>query len=70
MGARDHRFVAALSGTPGASWTAVTGDEQPDTAVYGVALLSRLPAMSWQAVRLPALPGRVPHAPHGAARFS
>src|SRR3954467_132201 len=37
MGARDHRFVAALSGTPGATWLAATGDEQPDAAAYGIA---------------------------------
>jgi endonuclease/exonuclease/phosphatase family metal-dependent hydrolase len=60
MGAREHRFVAALSGTPGATWTAATGDEQPDTAAYGVALLSRYPVRSWEVIRLPALPGRVP----------
>jgi endonuclease/exonuclease/phosphatase family metal-dependent hydrolase len=58
MGAVDHRFVAALSGSPGTTWTAATGAEQPDTAGYGVALLSRCPAISWQVVRLPTL--RVP----------
>jgi endonuclease/exonuclease/phosphatase family metal-dependent hydrolase len=41
MGAREHRFVAALAGTPGATWLAATGEEQPDAAGYGVALLSR-----------------------------
>ena len=29
MDAIDHRFVAALTGTPGATWTAATGDEHP-----------------------------------------
>ena len=66
MGATDHRFVAALTGTPGTTWTAATGDEQPDSAAYGIALLSRHPVRSWQVVRLPALPGRVPHLWHGA----
>ena len=60
MGALEHRFVAALSGTPGATWTAGTGEEQPDTAAYGIALLSRHPVSSWSVVRLPAFPGRVP----------
>ena len=48
MGAVSHRFVAAIAGTPGATWIAATGDEQPGTAAYGIALLSRYPATSWQ----------------------
>lgn len=60
MSAHEHRFVAALAGTPGATWTAATGNEQPHAAAYGVALLSRFPVHSWEMVRLPALPGRVP----------
>jgi endonuclease/exonuclease/phosphatase family metal-dependent hydrolase len=60
MGAVSHRFVAALSGTPGATWVAATGREQPGTAAYGVALLSRYPARSWQVVRLPRIPVRFP----------
>ena len=60
MGAVDHRFAAALSGTPGEVWTTATGDEQPGTAAYGIALLSRYPARWLAVVRLPALPGRVP----------
>jgi endonuclease/exonuclease/phosphatase family metal-dependent hydrolase len=61
MGAAEHRFVAALCGTPGATWSAPTGEDQPDTAAYGVALLSRYPVSGWQVVRLPAAPGRIPH---------
>jgi endonuclease/exonuclease/phosphatase family metal-dependent hydrolase len=60
MGAIEHQFVAAVSGTPGATWVAATGDEQPGTATYGIALLSRHPALSWQVIRLPRVPGRVP----------
>jgi endonuclease/exonuclease/phosphatase family metal-dependent hydrolase len=60
MGAVDHRFVAAISGTPGATWMAATGREQPGTAAYGIALLSRFPATSWQVVRLPRIPMRFP----------
>jgi endonuclease/exonuclease/phosphatase family metal-dependent hydrolase len=60
MGAAEHRFVAALSGTPGGTWTAATGDEQPGSAGYGIALLSRYPVVSWRVVRLPALRGGIP----------
>ena len=60
MGAVAHRFVAAISGTPGATWIAATGEEQPGTAAYGIALLSRFPATSWQVVRLPRIPTRFP----------
>ena len=60
MGAVEHRFVAALAGSPGASWIAATGDEQPDSAAYGIALLSRYPVTGWEVVRLPGVPARVP----------
>src|SRR3954453_4143014 len=60
MGAVDSQFVAALSGTPGGTWMAATGDEQPGSASYGIALLSRLPVVSWRVVRLPSLRSRVP----------
>lgn len=60
MGAVSHRFVAAISGTPGATWMAATGGEQPGTAAYGIALLSRYPAISWQMLRLPRIPVRLP----------
>jgi endonuclease/exonuclease/phosphatase family metal-dependent hydrolase len=60
MGAVSHRFVAAISGTPGATWMAATGREQPGTAAYGIALLSRFLAESWQVVRLPRIPMRFP----------
>ncbi|MEV7397154.1 endonuclease/exonuclease/phosphatase family protein [Aeromicrobium sp. NPDC092404] len=60
MGAVDHRFVAALSGSPGATWMAATGREQPDAAAYGIALLSRHPVAAWEVIRLPTLHTRVP----------
>lgn len=60
IGATAHRFVAAISGTPGATWMAATGDEQPGTAAYGIALLARCPVTSWQPVRLPRIPFRFP----------
>ena len=60
MGAESHRFVAAIAGTPGATWMAATGREQPGTAGYGIALLSRYPADAWQVVRLPRIPIKLP----------
>jgi endonuclease/exonuclease/phosphatase family metal-dependent hydrolase len=60
MGAVSHRFVAAISGTPGATWMAATGDEQPGSAAYGIALLSRFQALTWQVLRLPRIPVRFP----------
>lgn len=60
MGAVSHRFVAAIAGTPGATWMAATGTEQPGTAAYGIALLSRFPATNWQVLRLPRIPFRFP----------
>lgn len=60
MGAVDSQFVAALSGTPGGTWMAATGDEQPGSASYGIALLSRYPVVSWRVVRLPPLRASVP----------
>jgi endonuclease/exonuclease/phosphatase family metal-dependent hydrolase len=68
MGAVDHRFVAALSGTPGATWLAATGDEQPDSAAYGIAFLSRFPVVGWQVVRLPPVPTKVPQLFRGQRR--
>lgn len=60
MGAVDHRFVAALHGSPGTTWEAATGREQPDAAAYGIALLSRYPVTAWQVVRLPVVPVPTP----------
>lgn len=60
MGATDSLFVAALAGTPGATWVAATGEEQPDAAAYGIALLSRHPVTAWQIVRLGSPPVKVP----------
>jgi endonuclease/exonuclease/phosphatase family metal-dependent hydrolase len=68
MGAVSHRFVAAISGTPGATWMAATGQEQPGTASYGIALLSRFEATTWQVVRLPRIPVKFPMYLPGPAR--
>ena len=60
MGAVSHRFVAAIAGTPGATWMAATGDEQPGTAAYGIALLSRFPVVAGRWCGLPRIPMRFP----------
>ena len=60
MGAVSYRFAAAVAGTPGAAWIAATGTEQPGSAAYGIALLSRYPVRSWQVIRLPRIPYRIP----------
>jgi len=65
MGAVDARFVAAMTGEPG-TWVGATGQEQPGSAGYGIALLSRLPVRGWQVVRLPALGFSVPMRFRGA----
>jgi endonuclease/exonuclease/phosphatase family metal-dependent hydrolase len=70
LGAAEHRFLAAIAGTPGATWMAATGAEQPGTAGYGIALLSRYPVRSWQAVRLPRIPFRFPMWLPGPRRFA
>ncbi|MGC5166075.1 endonuclease/exonuclease/phosphatase family protein [Luteimicrobium sp. DT211] len=59
MGAVEHRFAATLAGEPGV-WTSATGDLQPDTATYGIALLSRVPVRAWHEIRLPEPRRRVP----------
>lgn len=59
MDAPEHRFVATLSGTPDL-WTAATGELQPNTASYGIALLSRYPVVSWHTHTLPPMRGQVP----------
>ena len=64
MGARHHRFVAALSGRP-RGWSPATGEEPPDEAAYGVAFLSRYDVLGWEVVRLPAAPVPVPHRADG-----
>jgi endonuclease/exonuclease/phosphatase family metal-dependent hydrolase len=60
MGAREHRFVPAISGTPGGTWTPARGEEAAGSPGYGIALLSRHPVLSWQVVRMPSLPVSVP----------
>jgi endonuclease/exonuclease/phosphatase family metal-dependent hydrolase len=68
MQAPEHRFVATLSGSPGALWTAATGEEQPDAAGYGIALVSRYPVSSWEMLRLPPVPVPLPMVFRGRRR--
>lgn len=67
MGADHHLFVAALHGNPGV-WMAADGDEAPDSAAYGVALLSRHPVSSWETVRLAPAPVPTPMRFRGSLR--
>lgn len=60
MGAKEAKFLPALTGTPGGGWHAARVSDPDDAAAYGNALLSRLPVRSWVTVRLPALPVRRP----------
>lgn len=60
MGATDHRFVAALDGTPGAQWVAVTGEPVAGHPLYGISLLTRFPVRTWDVLRLPSIGPHVP----------
>ena len=64
-GAREHRFVPALLGTPGRTWTPAEDADPTDAPAYGIALLSRYPVLAWREVRLPGAPARVPYRLHG-----
>lgn len=63
LGASDHRFAAAVVGTPGEAFRPAGPDfasganEEPQ---YGVALVSRFPVRRWLIHRLPAAPTRSP----------
>jgi endonuclease/exonuclease/phosphatase family metal-dependent hydrolase len=59
MGAVDHRFVAAMTGFPGADWRPAT-DDRPELPSYGIGLASRRPVRSWHVLRLPATSLKVP----------
>ncbi len=68
MGAVDHRFAAALIGTPGEEWEAATGNEAFGDTAYGVGLVSRYPILRWEVLRLPGSGGWVPLWFPGAGR--
>jgi len=69
MGAREHRFVATMTGVPG-HWSAATGDHQPSSASYGIALLSRHPVRFWRTIELPGLRAGVPVVSPGNHRLA
>ncbi|WP_033338332.1 endonuclease/exonuclease/phosphatase family protein [Catenuloplanes japonicus] len=61
MGAAHHRFAAAVVGTPGEGFRALTHDDDgADEPNYGIGLVSRWPVRQWRIVRLPAAPVRAP----------
>ena len=62
LGARWSRFVPALTGTPGGDWTASSADDgdEVEGPSYGVALVSRLPVLSWQVRRFGPAPLGLP----------
>ena len=69
-GARWHRFVPTVLGTPGVrGWTAATSDADPggehaaatgNDPSFGISLVSRLPVREWHVRRFGAAPGRLP----------
>ena len=58
--APDHRFAAAVVGTPGQTWQPWRSDDDNDRPLYGIALVSRFPVLRWQITSLPAAPIRSP----------
>ena len=61
MGAVAHRFVAAISGTPGATWMAATGKRAAGhRGLRRRIVVAVPPSRSWQVVRLPRIPGEIP----------
>jgi endonuclease/exonuclease/phosphatase family metal-dependent hydrolase len=60
-GAPEHRFAAAVVGTPGEHFRPLDHDEDGHgEPCYGVGLISRYPVRSWQVTRLAAAPVRSP----------
>jgi endonuclease/exonuclease/phosphatase family metal-dependent hydrolase len=67
------RFEPALYGTPGERIRPATGPRRSGEPAYGIALLSRLPVLSWTVLRLGRAPVRSPVAvrgPGGRARLT
>lgn len=60
-GAPEHRFAAAVVGTPGQRFRPMHHDDDGHgEPCYGVGLISRYPVLSWQVTRLPPAPVRSP----------
>jgi endonuclease/exonuclease/phosphatase family metal-dependent hydrolase len=73
LGAGHYRFAAALAGTPGERFRALSGDAhggEDGEPHFGVALVSRFPVRSWHITRLRAAPVRSPvYAPGPGGRW-
>ncbi|MGC4807804.1 endonuclease/exonuclease/phosphatase family protein [Micromonospora sp. DT233] len=67
LGASEHRFAAAIVGTPGADFRRPRHDDDGrGEPCYGVGLVSRYPVRGWHVVRLAPAPVRAPiHLPGG-----
>ncbi|MEV6815950.1 endonuclease/exonuclease/phosphatase family protein, partial [Micromonospora sp. NPDC051296] len=61
MGAAEHRFAAAVVGTPGEAFRPLTHDDDGHgEPCYGVGLVSRHPVTTWRVTRLRPAPVRSP----------
>ncbi|MEV4543558.1 endonuclease/exonuclease/phosphatase family protein [Micromonospora echinaurantiaca] len=61
LGAPEHRFAAAVVGTPGERFRPLTHDDDGHgEPCYGVGLVSRHPVRSWRVTRLRPAPVRSP----------
>ncbi|AVT34134.1 endonuclease [Plantactinospora sp. BC1] len=61
MNAPEHRFAAAVVGTPGERFRPLTHDDDGHgEPLYGIGLVSRYPVRSWQVTRLASAPVRSP----------
>lgn len=61
LNADEHRFAAAVVGTPGIAFRPLTHDDDGHgEPCYGVGLISRHPVTTWQVTRLRAAPVRSP----------
>ncbi|GIF22262.1 endonuclease/exonuclease/phosphatase family metal-dependent hydrolase [Actinoplanes tereljensis] len=60
LGARTHRFAAAVVGTPGETWQPWRSNDDNAHPLYGIALVSRYPVIRWQITTLPGAPIRSP----------
>lgn len=61
LDAPEHRFAAAVVGTPGEQFRPLTHDDDGHgEPLYGIGLVSRYPVRSWQVTRLRPAPVRSP----------
>jgi endonuclease/exonuclease/phosphatase family metal-dependent hydrolase len=60
LGTDQHKFVAAVTGTPGETWAPWADTHDTTHPSYGISLISRWPVLRWQITRLPAAPVRSP----------